>query len=243
MSEYLKNKRRCKTAPIRCSWSLTQSSLRDRLDLSFFKAAFVADIEFNVNHAVRRAASYWEIDGLWRIAFAVGLVLMASVCLWMSHFHSLRRLWPMWMFSSLIIAAYIYLLGLRNSPLMRWLKARITYPRTGYVAVPPSANFEPRLETWMFLPVGVPGLFEDAWIGAILLAVATSILWGVTKGRFPFARILIPGFYLSEIFLAILPTAPSYRIWYTFIAFSLVELFAGIIQLRSHLRRHPAVRA
>ena len=202
----------------------------------------MSDIGFNVEHAARRAGRYWEIDGLPRISLGLIGVLLGSLCLWMSHIHPLRRVWPLWIFSTLVVAAYVYLVDLPRSPVMRWLKTRITYPRTGYVSSSSkNMGFDP--ERWVFCLAGLPGLFERAWIGAILLAVATSILWRVTRGRFQYAGIIIPGYYLSEILIAVLPTASDYRIWYMFIAFSLVDALAGSIQLVSYLRRHPVAQA
>ena len=202
----------------------------------------MADIGFNIDHAARRAGHYWEIDGLPRISTGLIGVLLGSLCLWMSHIHALFRHTPIFVFSLLIAIACIYLLGLTNSPVMRWLKTRITYPRTGYV-LPPSGPMQSYPERFMICFVGFPGLFERAWIGAIVPAVATSILWRVTRGRFQYAGILIPGYYLSEILIAVLPTASDYRLWYMFIAFSLVDVLAGVIQLFTYLRRHPVAQA
>jgi hypothetical protein len=201
----------------------------------------MSNIGLNIDHAARRAGRYWEIDGLPRISLGLLGVLMASLCLWMSHIHALFRHTPIFVFSLLIVVAYIYLLDRTNSPVMRWLKARITYPRTGYV-LSQSKNMGPYPESWIFALAGLPGLFERAWIGAILLAVATSILWRVTRGRFQYAGIVIPGYYLCEVLLAVLPTAQDYRIWYMFIAFSLVDAFAGVIQLATYLRQHPVAQ-
>lgn len=202
----------------------------------------MTDIGFNINQAARRARSYWEIDGLPMISLGFSGVLLASLCLWMSHIHPFRGDSSLWMFSTLIVAAYICLVALPRSPLMRWLKARITYPRTGYVS-PPSGTMQPHPERFIYCFVGFPGIFERAWVGAIILVVATSILWRVTRGRFQYAGILIPGYYLSEILLAVLPTAQHYRIWYMFIAFSLMDVLAGTIQLITYLRRHPVAQA
>lgn len=200
----------------------------------------MADIGFNINHAARRAGRYWEIDGLPRISFGLLRVLMGSLCLWMSHIHAS---WRGILVLLLIGIAYAYLLGLPNSPGMRWLKEEITYPRTGYVALPRPVRLGAYPERFVYVFAAFPVLFESAWIGAILLAVATSILWYVTRGRFQHAGIILPGYYLSEILLVVLPIAKSYRIWYMFIAFSLVDAFAGVIQLVTYLRRHPVAQA
>jgi hypothetical protein len=160
----------------------------------------------------------------------------------MSHIHPLRRVWPLWIFSTLVAAAYGYLTLLPSSPMMRWLKARITYPRTGYV-LPPSGTMQPYPGRWMYCFVGLPGIFESAWIGTILLAVAASILWRTTRGRFQYAAILLPGYYLSAIMIAVLPIGQSDRIWYLFIGFSLIDVLAGIIHLVTYLRQHPVAQA
>jgi hypothetical protein len=206
----------------------------------------MTDISVEVDQAAQRAKSYWEMDGLWRINLAVMVALMALLGFWLSHQphpHSWRKLWPMWAFSLAIIVAYVCLLGWENAPVMRWLKARITYPRTGYVVRPSSGRYEFLPEMLIYALSGLPGVFDEAWIGALLLAIVTSFLWLTTKGKLSCAHIIIPGLYLAELLIAVLPIEPTYRIWCMFMAFGVVQLFAGIVQLVRYLHRYPVARA
>ncbi len=213
----------------------------------------MADIQVEVDQAARRAGDYWEIDGLPSLALACGYLLMGPIFFWWWNTHAIRRHVWLWAASLLIIIAYVFLVGLRTSPVMRWLKARITYPRTGYVAAPPSKSAEAAKlkqqdwdrhpDNWMLATWGLPGLFDEPWVGAVLLMVATSILWGTTRGKFPSAAILLPGFYLTAIVMAFVPVAPEERMGCWTVAWGLVYLLAGTIQLVRFLRRHPVVHA
>lgn len=81
--------------------------------------------------AERRARSYWYIDGLPQIVGGVALLLFATL-LW---------LFLRWPISNVTIGFILLLTFLaitfRAQQILEWVKSRVTYPRTGYAAVPP----------------------------------------------------------------------------------------------------------
>jgi len=213
----------------------------------------MADIAFNVDHAARRVGDYWEVDGLPTLALAGLCLLGGSMILWLPDYHSWRRDLPKSVLATVIIGVCFYFVGRKNSPVIRWLKARITYPRTGYVALPPRGSpaaarlkeqdMRRHPEMWMIGPLAFSSVVDTPWFGAGLVILATSIMWAITRGKFPSSGILIPGLYLSALLLPFLPIAPDNRLPYFFIAFGLIYLLVGVIQLVTYLRRHPVAQA
>ena len=82
--------------------------------------------------AERRAARYWFNDGLPTILIGAAYLLMSVFLLYPSEGRSSTSAAVV---SFAAVVAYGLLL-LRQRQILDWLKARITYPRTGYVAPP-----------------------------------------------------------------------------------------------------------
>jgi hypothetical protein len=76
--------------------------------------------------AKRRARDYWDIDGL--PALRAGAVIVLWGVYWLST--GIHRS----MLAMVILAGWI--LSWKKKGILEWLKGRITYPRTGYVAPP-----------------------------------------------------------------------------------------------------------
>jgi hypothetical protein len=213
----------------------------------------MANIGLNLDHAVQRVGDYWEQDGLPTLMLALLCLAGGSLAIWMPHYHSFRRDLPTSVLQLLLFGAFIYFVARKNSPVIQWLKARITYPRTGYVALPPRGSeaaarikgqaMKRHPEIWMIGPLAFSAVVDTPWFGTGLAIIATSIMWAITRGKFPSASILIPGFYLSALLLPFLHIAPDNRFPYFYLAFGLLYLLAGIIQLVGYLRRHPVVQA
>jgi len=171
----------------------------------------MADIGVNLDHAVERVWDYWEIDGLPTLAASIPLVVIGFLILWKPRLHV-----PIW--CTLLFALYLYFVMLPNSLVLRWLKVRTTFPRTGYVALPPVGTntdlfgFKRHPEGLLLLLMFLSVFVVTPWFGAALGVLSTSILWIVTKGRFGGAGIYIPGSYLSAILLPVFPVAGSDRI-------------------------------
>lgn len=88
--------------------------------------------------AERRAWIYCSADGLPSILIGLGCLTLAFV-LCADHSRLPRVLDVVLVVSALTLYSFIML---RNRQILEWLKARLTYPRTGYVAPPYSAGFD-----------------------------------------------------------------------------------------------------
>lgn len=110
--------------------------------------------------AGRRAAAYWFIDGLPEIVFGVVYLAMGSVGLaW-----GFDRKNP-WMMAAMVVVGLAFLvLFWKDRAVLDYFKARLTYPRTGYVR-PPA---EP-----------VPGRNDEI----LLFRTAPAIDWNVSSFR------------------------------------------------------------
>ena len=82
--------------------------------------------------AGRRAAAYWFIDGLPEILF--GVVYLAWGSLGLAWGADMRNPWMKWAMV-LVILLFLTLL-IKDRAILDYFKARLTYPRTGYVRPP-----------------------------------------------------------------------------------------------------------
>jgi hypothetical protein len=109
----------------------------------------------------RRAAAYWFMDGLPEILF--GLLLLIPIALALAA-RELR--WQNRWLSAGFFAAYVffYLLGYAiwflYRPVLNYIKARITYPRTGY-ARPPDDFPDKRHPHYKILTLGTVSPADD----------------------------------------------------------------------------------
>lgn len=88
----------------------------------------MTDIDSEIVEAGRRAKTYWEIDGLPAILVGASTILIGLPF----YFADFQSAW-----SLPAVAAFILLWPVLNKKeTLEKLKARITYPRTGYVAPP-----------------------------------------------------------------------------------------------------------
>ena len=82
--------------------------------------------------AGRRAAAYWFIDGLPEIFFGVLYIAFGSIGLvWGFH---LKNPWSTVALLTMLVA--FMLIFSKDRAILDYLKARVTYPRTGYVSPP-----------------------------------------------------------------------------------------------------------
>jgi hypothetical protein len=197
----------------------------------------VADIDFAVVDAESGARNYWFSDGL--------DLLLLSVFIALAGCFGLIRPLPLW--KSLAILGLIsvagYLLAAKRSPMLGWLKSRITYPRSGYASIE-----LPKLkrEDWRRYPEAFVVFFSAAvfdmnpapWIGLIALAAGLGFLWG----RFGFS-FLIPGIAMSGVLVAASSRAHGSSMAWLFIALAILYFIKGTRQLLRYLRQHPAPQA
>lgn len=95
--------------------------------------------------AKRRARDYWDIDGL--PAFLAGAYTVLLGVLWLPP-DSHRSRWGAAL--GLGLFALLFLSGSEKT--LKWLKSRITYPRTGYVA-PPKAGPDPERDPYTIISI------------------------------------------------------------------------------------------
>src|SRR5215467_1593752 len=77
--------------------------------------------------ARRRAKNYWEIDGLPRIVSGLFSLLFGVLFLWLS-----PSPFSLLLFAGMVVL-YLFEVQGGQQEIVKWLKTRITYPRTGYV--------------------------------------------------------------------------------------------------------------
>jgi len=87
----------------------------------------------------RRAASYWFVDGLPDILAGMTLLIFGALGLWW-RIHARR---PSSQFDFFFLAAGLLLLFWKGRAILDFLKARVTYPRTGYVQPPEELSETP----------------------------------------------------------------------------------------------------
>jgi uncharacterized membrane protein YhhN len=213
----------------------------------------VPELVPSVFQAKARAWQYWNIDGLPIITMGVAFVTQGVGYFW-GHHHP-HSVLPIFM---AVFSIAIYVDQIFSRKIVGWLKARITYPRTGYAAPPPrtlytdpallSANEQKQQRktkwVWIFLP----------------FFLLVSIYFSVTYGRwyFAFTAILVAGlmwlfarkkklaWYLPlpllfcGFLLTVLPTDRRDAQALGIVAFGVQMLFMGVIALARYLREHPA---
>ncbi|HWF02212.1 MAG TPA: hypothetical protein VHA06_00920 [Candidatus Angelobacter sp.] len=205
------------------------------------------DIDLELDEAARRAGSHWETDGLPILLLAIMMLLTGLL---LSHMNSTQPFLLDLLFFGLIFLA-VLLLGWKKSPVVRWLKSRITYPRTGYVALPPFGSPAAEIikqESWKHHPemivIGftpaLPDIFQNPWIGSAIIVAAVGLLLVKTRARFPLAGFFIPGILVIATTMAILPIAKGHRMSYLFVAYGFLYLIGGLKQLLAFLDEHPA---
>jgi len=196
--------------------------------------------------AWRRAKNYLTMDGLEALLQGGSFIVLGVFWLYLP---VLRKgyLWLTWG----IFAFLSCLLGRKET--LDWLKERITYPRSGYVALPlplaptPAATSADRssstVQAHHFLELGLAVLWilALAWKGSWLFAVAagvTALLFCWERRKAP------PWFALTGLFAAAavvvvlsLPWWPRFGV--LMLAVGVTSTAKGATQLVQHFRRHP----
>jgi hypothetical protein len=201
--------------------------------------------------AKRRARDYWDIDGLPALLAGAATVSLGVTLL------PTDRQPPRWV-AALVLGLWAswFLFSIRKKILV-WLKSRITYPRTGYVALPqadpdaeaeePVAPVEGRasrkaLEFGDFPPsLVILALWfaNHVWLVSLAcLAAALSFWWRNKKDPpwFEIAGSVIAG-------LVILPVDGSHRFSVFLLVFGATGMVKGATLFIRYLRQHPAPQA
>ncbi len=198
-------------------------------------------MENNIDNIVRKTYRYYYDDGLVEIAIgllfvAVGLILFA----WQSIDYS-----PL---VAIVVVMGLLVVVIGGAYLTNWLvremKKRITYPRTGYVAY---RHGEPSKGRW-FIPLAalalvvvslfLPDSFTrmSAIVGAILGAVLIFIGYRVSLPRFYIVGIIA---LVSGVALSRSDAAEFIAVALTFTIAGGALFLAGGFALISYLRDHP----
>ena len=89
---------------------------------------------FALSYAEKRAWSYWFADGLPNILGGFGCLLLSLAYVLLIRFRHTHS--PMIVALAILLVAIAWVLLFRLRQTLEWLKARITYPCTGYAASP-----------------------------------------------------------------------------------------------------------
>lgn len=87
-----------------------------------------------VSQAEKRAWSYWFADGLPNTLGGFGCLLLSLAYMLLIRFRHTRS--PLLVGLAILLVGIAWVLLFRLRQTLEWLKARITYPRTGYAASP-----------------------------------------------------------------------------------------------------------
>jgi hypothetical protein len=214
-------------------------------------------ITSSVLQAERRARSYWDIDGLVVIVQAIAVLLAGLWFLYINHSNELLSRDPR-RGSAVVLMVLILLDGVRkSSPIVRWLKAKITYPRTGYVAplkepvsrdAHPVGSFGP---SWglllFFLWIGA-SLAENAWFCVVAgVATATALWWTPVRQRL--ASLNVVGICCLGMIIALNLSTYQGRVFHlqrfalALISLGAVGLLKGVFTLVRYIHSNPVVQA
>ena len=89
---------------------------------------------FAASEAEKRAWTYWFADGLPNILGGFGCLLLSLAYVLLIRFRHARS--PLLVGLAVLLVGIAWVLLFRLRQTLEWLKARITYPRTGYAASP-----------------------------------------------------------------------------------------------------------
>jgi len=214
--------------------------------------------------ARRRARDYWDIDGLPALLAGAYTVLVGLIWL------PTDRPWPGAVFV-LWLGAWVFVAEIKGT--LEWLKSRITYPRTGYVAPPkagPDAERDPYTIISIMKEPGAQELlaplegrasrrafeFSDFPFSLLLLwwffsfnswiaslSCLATALWFWWKNKKDPPWFEIAGAAIAGLLSAILTVSDRRRLCIVLIVFGASSMVKGATLLIRYLRQHPAPQA
>lgn len=213
--------------------------------------------------AKRRARDYWDIDGLPAILLGANTVLL-GVLVWLP-LDRHRSWWGV----ALVFGLFALFFLSESKKTLEWLKGRITYPRTGYVA-PPKADRDSKRDPYTIISIvkepeakepEVPlegrasrkaiqdfplllllvlWLTNNVWLVFLACLATPLLLWRKHKDDPPWFE--IAGEAIAG--LVILPMDGSTRRFGVFLlVFGAAGMLKGATLLIRYLRQHPAPQA
>ena len=217
--------------------------------------------------ARRRARDYWDIDGL--PALLAGTATVSYGVLWLPTDNHLPRWWGV----ALVLGLFALLLLSESKRALEWLKSRITYPRTGYVAPPkagPDAEChsstiisimkEPEVQELLAPAEGRASRrafeFSDFPFSLLLLwwffsfnswiaslSCLATALWFWWRNKKDPPWFEIAGAAIAGLLSAILSVSDGRRFCIVLIVFGASSMVKGATLLIRYLRQHPAPQA
>jgi hypothetical protein len=212
--------------------------------------------------AKRHAVDYWDSDGLPALVGGFSAVLFGVF--WLVILGRFRLSWGEVLLS--FVPMVLLKSVLEDKGFVEWLKGRITYPRTGYVA--PSAGDEsdpyPAISIIKEPPVVVRpsrnaigiseipfvvpaafwfvGIFRSSWVGCVLAgAMASFSFWRNTKEDPTWVE--IAGSVIAGLVGAISPVSGARRVGIVILVIGATSMARGATLLMLYLRQHSARQA
>ena len=206
----------------------------------------VADARSPILSAELRARNYWFVDGLPNLVTGMVLVLIGAALL----AGQVKPERPLLLGVSLVAIVLYLAFALRIRQVVEWLKARITYPRTGYTAPPyltEDSTLSPDRKRRAWLLIGlvvavilVTRLVESRWICVAAGLLAGLSLWLAIRKNEKVSWIEVGAFPLVGLCLTIFPVAPRNRLPFFVLGAGLALALSGALRLVRYLRRNPA---
>jgi hypothetical protein len=215
--------------------------------------------------ARRRARDYWDIDGLPALLEGTTTVLLGV--LWLPTDNHL----PWWWDTCLTLGLVALLFLSDSKKTLEWLKSRITYPRTGYVAPPKETPYSKRDPYTIISITKEPAALEpeaplegrasrkaldfpwplllllwwffsfDGWLASLACLATALWFWWRNKKDPPWFE--IAGATIAGLLSAILTVSDRSRFCIVLIVFGASSMAKGATLLIRYLLQHPAPRA
>jgi hypothetical protein len=198
--------------------------------------------ENGIDKTILRTRQYWYEDGLTELAFGVACLLLA-LYFYLQVITSPESTLATLLNSSMVLIIVGIILLTRY--LVNWLKARLTYPRTGFVSYQKSSG----KQRWL---AGGLAMLISAIVAAMMLNEPASLAWmpavtglliGAAMLYFAYRLGLLRFYLLSFAAILIGPGLSFAGIgnlpglsWF-YALFGLVFLVSGGLTLRSYLKR------
>jgi len=204
-----------------------------------------------VVQARNKAWRYWNIDGLFMMVQGFALALLGAAILLGHHQRSILLPALPYLASMAIQADQIF-----TKKIVGWLKTRIIYPRTGYVALPgyielmSSASLkQKRQQKWMlvwitfFIVLGSYVVIAHVqWYLAAAQIVTAGLLW-LFWTKHKFAWYVPAPLVVGTFFMVLLPASSKDKLEVILIEMGAQHMLLGVSMLSQYLREHPVPQA
>jgi len=221
-----------------------------------------------INSPGRKASAYWFSDGLPEILFGVFFILPGVVVLVIEAFRiELQKLnaWAGWIGIFVCLAGWS--IWLIHRPVLNFLKARITYPRTGYAKPPidfpvrgrdnpelkiltpgtvhPAdeniSSFASHTIPWMCSGVLFMGfLYKTSWgLPLVMSVIAAGIHLLNRSGARPYSWLAVLPIAVAGFIASALDLTPGLRVYVPMLICGIWLLAIGIRTLAGYLRANP----